>query len=82
MLYLTRKVGESIVVNDGIEITVVEVRGRAVKLGFVFPPGVTVLRRELHDRIKAERAAQGLLGGGNGAESGPDSATVHGQPSD
>jgi len=54
MLFLTRKVGESIVINDDIEVTVVEVRGRSIKLGFSFPPEAKVLRRELHDRIKAE----------------------------
>jgi carbon storage regulator len=53
MLFLTRKVGESIVINDDIEVTVVEVRGKSIKLGFTFPPEATVLRRELHDRIKA-----------------------------
>jgi carbon storage regulator CsrA len=57
MLFLTRKVGESIVINDDIEVTVVEVRGKSIKLGFTFPPEAKVLRRELHDRIKAEAAA-------------------------
>jgi carbon storage regulator CsrA len=54
MLFLTRKVGESIVINDNIELTVVEVRGKSIKLGFTFPPEAKVLRRELHDRIKAD----------------------------
>ena len=60
MLYLSRKVGESIVINDDIEITVVEVRGKSIKLGITFPPDVSVLRRELYDRIQEEnRAAAG-----------------------
>ena len=54
MLYLTRKVGESILINDDIEVTVVEVRGRSIKLGFDFPPGVSVLRRELYEKIQLE----------------------------
>jgi carbon storage regulator len=58
MLFLTRKVGESIVINDNIELTVVEVRGKSIKLGFTFPPEAKVLRRELHDRIKADGAAR------------------------
>jgi len=57
MLYLTRKVGESVVINDTIEVTVVEVRGKSIKLGFVFPPEVSVLRREIHERIKEENKA-------------------------
>jgi carbon storage regulator len=54
MLYLTRKVGESILINDDIEVTVVEVRGRSIKLGFTFPAGVSVLRRELFEKIRRE----------------------------
>ncbi|MBK18601.1 MAG: carbon storage regulator [Rhodospirillaceae bacterium] len=57
MLYLTRKVGESVVINDNIEVTVVEVRGRSIKLGFEFPPEISVLRRELYDKIQAENQA-------------------------
>ncbi len=37
MLYLTRKIGESVVINDNIEVTVVEVRGKSIKLGFTYP---------------------------------------------
>ncbi len=57
MLFLTRKIGESVVINDKIEVTVVEVRGRSIKLGFDFPPDVTVLRRELYDKIQDENRA-------------------------
>ena len=57
MLYLSRKVGDSVVIDDQIEVTVMEVRGKSVKLGFTFPPGVSVLRRELFDRIQAENEA-------------------------
>ena len=54
MLYLTRKVGESVIVNDDIEVTVVDIRGRSVKLGFTFPHGASVLRRELYEKIQQE----------------------------
>lgn len=57
MLYLTRKEGESIIINNSIELTVVEVRGRTVKLGFVFPPDATILRKELYDRIRDQNLA-------------------------
>ncbi|MEX0697684.1 MAG: carbon storage regulator CsrA [Dongiaceae bacterium] len=60
MLYLTRKIGESVIINDNIEVTVIEVRGKSIKLGFTFPPEASVLRREIHERIQAEnRAAMG-----------------------
>ena len=54
MLYLTRKVGESVMINGSIEVTVVEVRGRSVRLGFTFPSDATVLRREIYERIQEE----------------------------
>jgi carbon storage regulator len=57
MLYLSRKIGESIVINNTIELQVIEVRGKAVKLGFTFPPEATVLRKEIHDKIMAENMA-------------------------
>lgn len=57
MLYLTRKVGDSVVINDNIEVTVVEVRGKSIKLGFEFPPEISVLRRELYDKIQEENRA-------------------------
>ncbi len=57
MLYLTRKVGESVIINDGIEVTVIEIRGKSIKLGFNFPSDATVLRKEIYDRIQAENRA-------------------------
>ena len=57
MLYLTRKIGQAIMINDNVEVTVVEVRGKSVKLGFTFPPTASVLRKEVHEKIKAENIA-------------------------
>jgi carbon storage regulator len=57
MLYLSRKIGESIVVNNNVVITVTEVKGRTVKLGLSFPNDVSVLRKEIYDRISEENAA-------------------------
>ncbi|MCH9020056.1 MAG: carbon storage regulator CsrA [Proteobacteria bacterium] len=57
MLFLTRKVGESVIINDKIEITVIEVRGKSAKLGFTFPPEASVLRKEIHERIMRENVA-------------------------
>ena len=54
MLYLTRKPGETVVINDTIEVTVVEVRKGSVKLGVTFPPEATVLRKEIVDKIRQE----------------------------
>ena len=57
MLYLTRRIGESIVIGNDIHVSVVEVRGKIVKLGFEFPKNVSVLRQEVFDRNKAENMA-------------------------
>lgn len=57
MLYLTRKIGETIVIDEAIEVTVVSVSGKVVKLGLNFPPDVSVMRKEVFDRIQAENRA-------------------------
>jgi carbon storage regulator len=62
MLYLTRKIGESVVINDDIEVTVVDVRGKTIKLGFTFPSDATVLRREIYERIQEENRAAAETG--------------------
>ncbi len=78
MLYLSRKIGESVVINADIEVTVVEVRGKSVKLGFTFPPSVSVLRRELYEKIQRENREAALAdidllsGGKSGADVDPD----------
>ena len=51
MLYLSRKLGESIIINDTIEMEVVEIKGRSVKLGFTFPSDASILRKELYEKI-------------------------------
>jgi carbon storage regulator len=57
MLYLLRKPGEAVIVNHCIEVRVVEVRGKTVKLGFTFPPEATVLREEVFEAIKQANQA-------------------------
>jgi len=57
MLYLTRKVGEAVIINHDIEVRVVELRGKTVKLGFVFPPQASVLREEVYAEVEAVNRA-------------------------
>lgn len=52
MLYLNRKPGDAVIINQTIEVRVVEIRGKTVKLGFAFPPDASVLRAEVVDQIK------------------------------
>jgi carbon storage regulator len=57
MLYLTRRPGEAVIINNAIEVRVVELKGKSVKLGFTFPSDATVLREEVFLQIKAENEA-------------------------
>lgn len=66
MLYLTRKIGESVIINNTIELTVVEIKGRSVKIGFNFPPEATIMRKELHDRIMEQNLAAASSGDNDG----------------
>ncbi len=54
MLVLARKVGQSIVISDNIEILVIEVRGDQVRLGIEAPRSIPVHRKELLEQIRAQ----------------------------
>ena len=53
MLVLARKVGQSIIVNDNVEILIIEVRGEQVRLGIEAPRSIPVHRKELLEQIRA-----------------------------
>ena len=57
MLVLSRKKNESIVIDDKIVITIVEVRGDKVRLGIEAPCDVSVHRSEVFAAIQAEQSA-------------------------
>lgn len=57
MLVLSRKKNESIVIDDHIVITVVEIRGDKVRLGIQAPKEVPIHRSEVHAAIQSEQAA-------------------------
>jgi carbon storage regulator len=54
MLVLSRKKNESIVINNDIIITVVEIRGDKVRLGIVAPKEVPVHRQEVYEAIHGQ----------------------------
>lgn len=60
MLVLSRKVGEQIVIDGGITVTVTSIDGNKVRLGISAPPNVRIDRAEMHQRIRkfAEPAAR------------------------
>ncbi len=57
MLFLLRKIGQAIMINNQVRLTVIEIRGKTVKLGFEFPPEASVLREEIYEKIKSENLA-------------------------
>ena len=58
MLVLSRKVNESIVINDDITIVVVDIRGDKVRLGVEAPKEVPVHRQEVYDAIRRANPPQ------------------------
>jgi carbon storage regulator len=58
MLVLSRKKNESIVINNDITVTVVEIRGDKVRLGIVAPKEVPVHRQEVFDAIHGKSNAE------------------------
>lgn len=56
MLVLSRKKNESIIINDNITVTVIEIRGDKVRLGIEAPKDVTVHRREVYEAIQQARS--------------------------
>jgi carbon storage regulator len=55
MLILTRRVGEAVVINEEVIVTVLGVKGNQVRIGVNAPKTVSVHREEIFERIKNER---------------------------
>ena len=55
MLVLSRLRGESIMIGDDIEVTIVDIRGDKARLGIRAPPDVEVHRQEIYNLIKNNR---------------------------
>lgn len=54
MLILTRKLGESIIIEDNIKITVVDINRQQIKLGIEAPKHITINREEVAKKVKEE----------------------------
>ncbi len=72
MLVLSRQRDESVIIGDNIVITVIDIRGDKVRLGFQVPKEIPVHRQEVYEAIQRENArAAGL---------NPDDVQLPGQP--
>ncbi len=60
MLALARKVNQSIIIGNDIEITLLEIKGDQVKIGINAPKSVPIYRKEIYEQIQEEnkKAAQ------------------------
>ena len=61
MLVLSRQRDESIVINDNVVVTIVDIRGDKVRLGIEAPSQVPVHRREVYEAIQRENLRSGKL---------------------
>ena len=64
MLILGRKVGDTILIGDGIRVVVLACDRKGVRLGIEAPSDVTILRGEIVSDIAAENQRAGAAGGG------------------
>ncbi len=54
MLVLSRQRDESIIINDNVVVTIVDIRGEKVRLGIEAPRQISVHRREVYEAIQRE----------------------------
>lgn len=54
MLYIKRKIGQEIVINNNVRIKVAGIKGGIVQLAFECKREASILRKELYDRIREE----------------------------
>lgn len=61
MLVLTRKTGQKLIIDNQIEVTILEVKGDAVKIGINAPKHIAIYREEIFEEIKKanQDASQG-----------------------
>ena len=57
VLILTRKVGESVLIGDGIKVSVLAVKGNQVRVGIDAPKDVSVHREEVRERLEEGKAS-------------------------
>lgn len=67
MLVLTRKTGQKLIIDNQIEVTVLEVKGDAVKIGINAPKHIAIFREEIFEEIK--QANQDASEGSKSAQS-------------
>ena len=54
MLILSRKIDESIILGDNVEIRILDIQDGRVKIGIEAPKEISIIRRELYEEVKDE----------------------------
>src|SRR3954471_23392046 len=66
MLVLTRKKGERVMIGDDIVITIIDIRGDGIRIGFDAPRGVPIQRAEVISAVSAANAEAAGIGASEG----------------
>jgi carbon storage regulator len=62
MLILTRKLGESIIIGEKVQLSVVEINKKNIKIGINAPKDITIYREEVFEKIKEENEMSSTSG--------------------
>ncbi len=65
MLILTRRVGESLMIGDDVNVTVLGIKGNQVRIGVDAPKEIAVHREEIYQRIQQEQEGSERVANGN-----------------
>ena len=68
MLILSRKIGESVVINDNITVKILEVSGDKVRIGIDAPKEVSILRNELKETAEQNKNSAAQISRGKLAD--------------
>lgn len=54
VLVLSRKIGESLIIGENIEVKILKIDSNAVKIGIIAPPNIKIYRQEIYKHVAAQ----------------------------